>query len=59
MPNNNWLRNRGKWFILLFIFSILLIYQFIITFFIVTRFSVFVLFIFILFILFCIFRIIW
>ena len=59
MNNRNWFRCRGKWFIMLFTFTILLIYQFFIAFFLVTRFSIFILFLFLILVLFCIFRIIW
>lgn len=58
MPNRWWC-GRGKWWILLFSFSILLFYQFIITFIIITRFNLFLLWLFAILVLFFIFRIIW
>ena len=54
MPNRWWC-GRGKWWILLFTFCILLFYQFIITFIIVTRFNLFLLWLFAIFVFFFIF----
>lgn len=57
MPRN--CNGRFKWVFFLFILGILIIYQLIITFFIITRFNLFILLVLFFLIGFTIFRIIW
>ena len=56
---NNFWYGRGKWVIFLIITGLLIFYQLILTFFIITRFNIFILFLLFLFIGFCIFKVIW